>query len=83
MTEHDVKMYLFETTNLTMWAEDVARERSIPAEVAPAPPEAKDSCGLSLRTPAAHAPALEAAMEEEGIAYHTLDDARNVAGAGD
>lgn len=76
MSDADLRVYLFETTNLTMWAEEVARERSIPAEVAPAPPEAKDSCGLSLRTLAEHAPTLEAAMEEEGIEYHTLEESR-------
>lgn len=65
----DLRIYLFDTTNQAMWAEDVARERGIPAEVAPAPPEAKDKCGLSLRTTAAHAPDLEAAMGEEGIPY--------------
>lgn len=65
----DLRVYLFDTTNQAMWAEDVARGRGIPAEVVPAPPEAKDKCGLSLRTTAAHASDLEVAMSEEGIPY--------------
>lgn len=65
----DLRSYLFDTTNQAMWAEDVARERGIPAEVVPAPPEAKAKCGLALRTTTAHATDLEAAMEEEGIPY--------------
>lgn len=64
-----VRVYLFDTTNLTMWAEDVAREREIPAEVVPAPPAAEDKCGLAIRTLAGHAEALEAAMREEGIDF--------------
>ena len=72
MTGEGPVVYVFETTNLTMWAEDVARERGIPAEVAPAPPEADDACGLSLRTTAEHAPALETAMADEGIDFRRV-----------
>ena len=64
-----LRVYLFDTTNLTMWAEEVALEQGIPAEVAPAPPGADDKCGLSLRTPEEHAEELERAMEEAGIDY--------------
>lgn len=67
------KVYLFDTTNLAMWAEDVARERRIPAEVVPAPPDADAKCGLALRTLSGNAPALEAAMTEEGIDFTRLD----------
>lgn len=67
--EGAARLYLFDTTNLAMWAEDVARERSIPAEVVPAPPEAKSKCGLALRTTPDHADALEAAMAAEGIDF--------------
>lgn len=72
MTEasHDgFRLYTFDTTNQAMWAEDVARESGIPAEVVPAPPEAKSKCGLALRTTLEHAPSLEQAMESEGIPY--------------
>ena len=63
------RTYTFDTTNQAMWAEDVARERSIPAEVVQAPAEAKAKCGLALRTLLRHAPALEQALEEEGVPY--------------
>lgn len=63
------RLYLFDTTNSAMWAEDVALERGIPAEVVPAPPEADAKCGLALRTLAEHAPALEKALADEGVPF--------------
>jgi hypothetical protein len=62
-------LFLFETTHQAMWAEDVAREGGIPAEVVAAPPEAKAKCGLALRTTGAHCHALEVAMEAQGIGF--------------
>jgi len=69
MTPTTLCVYLFETTNDAMWAEDVALERGIPAEVAPAPPEANSKCGLSLRTKAEHRGEMEAALEAEGVPF--------------
>lgn len=66
-------LYTFDTTNQAMWAEDVARERDIPAEVVSAPPEARARCGLALRTLATWAPALEAALREEGVPFTRAD----------
>lgn len=63
------RLYLFDTTNSAMWAEDVALERGIPAEVVPAPPEADAKCGLALRTLVEHAAPLESALEEEGVPF--------------
>ena len=60
-------LFLFDTTHLAMWAEDVARERGIPAEVVSAPPEAKAKCGLALRSVGKHCQILREAMEDEGI----------------
>ena len=64
-------VFTFDTTHLALWAEDTARERRIPAEVVPAPPEAKAKCGLALRTAAEHVDALSAALGEEGITFGT------------
>lgn len=63
------RLYLFDTTNSAMWAEEVALERGIPAEVVPAPPEADAKCGLALRTLVKHAASLESALEEEGVPF--------------
>jgi len=63
-------LFLFDTTHLAMWAEDLARERGIPAEVVAAPADAKAKCGLALRTMGTCCGELEAAMTTEGITYH-------------
>lgn len=62
-------LFLFDTTHHAMWAEDVARERGIPAEVVSAPPEAKARCGLALRSSGEHCRTLEEAMGVEGIVF--------------
>lgn len=64
-----LRLYLFDTTNSALWAEEVALERRIPAEVVQAPSDADAKCGLALRTVAEHAPALEAALEDEGVSF--------------
>jgi hypothetical protein len=68
-------LFTFDTTHLALWAEDTARERSIPTEVVPAPPESKAKCGLALRMAAEHADELSAALHEEGIRFGTYSGA--------
>ena len=70
-------LFTFDTTHMALWAEDTARERSIPAEVVPAPPETKAKCGLALRTEAARADDLSAALHEEGISFGTYTGERS------
>jgi hypothetical protein len=65
-------LFTFETTHLALWAEDTARERGIPVDVVPAPPEAKAKCGIALRTLAARSDELAAALRDEGIAFGTF-----------
>ena len=65
----DAELFLFETTHHALWAEDVARERELPAEVVPAPAAAKAKCGLALRTLPHLRPALAQALDGEGIAF--------------
>jgi len=62
-------LYLFETTNQALWAEDVAREAGIPVEVVSAPPEARAKCGLAIRAADASCKALASVMEKEGIEF--------------
>ena len=68
----ETRTFIFETTHHAMWAEDVAREQAIPAEVVPAPPEADAKCGLALRTLEQAADQLATALEKEGIVYKLL-----------
>jgi len=64
-----IVIFTFETTHQALWAEDVAREKGVPHEMAPAPPEVDAKCGLSVRTPAGHADDLATAFETEGIEF--------------
>lgn len=68
-------LYLFDTTHQAMWAEEVARDRGIPAEVVSAPSDAKAKCGLALRTLAEHCAALASAMGAEGIDFRPYEEA--------
>ncbi len=65
----ETQTFIFKTTHHAMWAEDVARENSIPAEVVPAPPKAEAKCGLALRTRTDQASVLATALSDEGIVY--------------
>jgi hypothetical protein len=70
MTTHsDVRIFVFESSHYALWAEDVARERSVSVKVVPAPTDETASCGLALEIPAAEAEGLREAFEEEGIAF--------------
>jgi hypothetical protein len=62
-------IYLFETTHQAMWAEEVARESRIAAEIVAAPADARARCGLALQTTRDGCESLSAAMEAEGIEF--------------
>jgi hypothetical protein len=71
MTASGTCTYLFETTHHAMWAEEIAREEGIPAEVVGAPADAKAKCGLALRILDAHCRTLELAMSAQGVEFRT------------
>jgi len=62
--------YTFETSNHVLWAEDVAAEHGLTAQVIPAPATATAKCGLALRLPATSVERLEALLSAEGIRFH-------------
>ena len=66
-------LFLFDTTHHALWAEDVARNRRVPAEVVPAPADAKAKCDLALQCPAACLTDLEAALLEEGVSFRRYE----------
>ncbi|MFO8175982.1 MAG: DUF3343 domain-containing protein [Gemmatimonadota bacterium] len=67
--EDSLCIFLFESSTHVLWAEEVALEEGIPVEVIPAPEEARDSCGLALRTLGEREEALAALLEEEEIPF--------------
>lgn len=68
------RIFLFDTSHHAMWAEDVADEKAITAEVVPAPAEVDAKCGLALRVPEDRADDLRTAFDGEGIPYAELDE---------
>ncbi len=76
MSDAETLLFTFETTHMALWAEDTARERNVPAEIVPAPPEAKAKCGLALRAEVVRADELSAAFREEGIHFGTFTGVR-------
>ena len=72
--DNRTRTFVFETTHHAMWAEDVARDRAIAAEVVPGPPDGGARCGVALRTSASRADELARAFDEERIQYKILND---------
>ena len=62
-------VFTFDTTHHALWAEEIARERSIPAEAIPAPAAANAKCSLALETLPGDVDRLSGALEEEGVAF--------------
>ena len=62
-------LFTFETTHHALWAEEVAADAAIPAEVVPAPPEARARCTLALETLPEEAGRLAGALEAAGVPF--------------
>lgn len=69
MTGRDQSTFVFDTTTAALWAEEVAIEAGIPAEVVPAPAESDAKCDLALVTFTAQAGVLANALEEAGVTF--------------
>ena len=72
MTRHQasgVTVYLFPSGTEVLWAEEVAKEADLPAEVVPSPSDSEDLCGLALQVFCRDATRLEDLMRGEGISY--------------
>ena len=63
------RIFTFDTTHHALWAEEVARERDIPAEAIPAPAAANARCGLALETLPGDVARLSAALGEKGVPF--------------
>jgi hypothetical protein len=63
------RIFLFETTHHALWAEQIAQECGLGAQVVPAPEEAKSKCGLAIEALAEDQSALAAALAEAGVPF--------------
>jgi hypothetical protein len=62
-------LFTFDTTHHALWAEEVAVESGIPAQVVPAPPAAKARCNLALETFPEEEEALAGALRSAGVPF--------------
>jgi hypothetical protein len=62
-------LFTFDTTHHALWAEELAEESGIPAQVVPAPPAAKARCNLALETFPETQDRLTATLEAAGVPF--------------
>lgn len=65
--------YFFKTSNVVMWAEEVASDAGIPIEVVPTRARRESTCGLAIRAPADWRERIEALFDSEGIAFERAE----------
>lgn len=63
-------LFTFDTTHMALWAEEVAQGAGIPAEVVPAPPEARAKCGLAVATLEKFVNPLSTALADAGVEFY-------------
>ena len=63
-------LFTFDTTHMALWAEEVAQDAGIPAEVVPAPPEARAKCGLAVATLEKFVTPLSAVLSDAGVEFY-------------
>ncbi|MDQ3556443.1 MAG: DUF3343 domain-containing protein [Gemmatimonadota bacterium] len=61
--------FTFATTHHALWAEEVAHEAGVPAEVVPAPAGARARCNLALQTFPEEEGALEIALRRAEVPF--------------
>jgi hypothetical protein len=59
----------FDTTHHALWAEQIAIERGLAAQVVPAPPEAEAKCDLALEVLPEDLEPLKAALADSGVEF--------------
>lgn len=63
------RILTFDTTLHALWAEQIALERALGAQVVPAPPDAHAKCDLALEVLEEDAAALEHALRTAGVEF--------------
>jgi hypothetical protein len=67
--------FTFGTTHHALWAEEIAAERLIPAEIVPAPAAAHAKCNLALETLAEDAARLTDELRAAGVPHERFEAA--------
>lgn len=69
MTETALRTFVFDTTTAALWAEEVATEAGIPAEVVPAPADSDAKCDLALVTREEDGERLSRELQTAGVTF--------------
>ncbi|HEX6589583.1 MAG TPA: putative Se/S carrier-like protein [Longimicrobiales bacterium] len=69
------RVLVFETTHHALWAEEVARDLRLGAQVVPAPAAARAGCDLAIEALDADLAALLDALRERSIAFRVFESA--------
>ncbi len=67
------KVVVFETTHHALWAEEVARDLRLGAQVVPAPAASRAGCDLALEALDEDLAALLDALRERSIAFRVFE----------
>lgn len=65
----------FETTHHALWAEQIALDKNLGAQMVGAPKEAGSPCGMALETLPEDLPPLLTALGEAGVVYKVYEPA--------
>ena len=68
-----MRVLVFDTTHHALWAEQVAREGNLGAEVVPAPAASDAKCDLALEYLPADETALLDALRAAGVPFRVFD----------
>lgn len=67
------RVLVFETTHHALWAEEVARDMRLGAQVVPAPAASHAGCDLAIETLDEDFAALIAALRERAIVFRVFE----------
>lgn len=69
MSEPATALFLFDTTHHALWAEEVAAELGLGAQIVPAPSDARANCDLALEALSEDRQRLENELRSRGIEF--------------
>jgi len=69
-----VRLLVFDTTHHALWAEELARERGLAAEVVPSPAAARAKCDLALEFLPSEQDMLFQVLAEAGVTFRLFEN---------
>lgn len=63
------QLFTFDSTHAALWAEEIANDNGIPAEIVPAPPGVLARCNLALEVLAEDVEDLVLSLSDAGVEF--------------